>query len=285
MSWSANRFGRGFLRVLCVPIALFFLLTARDHKVASRVFLSRVLNRKPTLVDMFRHFYTFALVSGDRLLFLAGKSHHFKLEFHGDEIVRRYAQAQQGCLLLVSHVGSFDAMRVPAIEDERFPLHILIDKRHNPAAMQIIETLNPELAEAAIDASRDTTDLVLLLNDALAKGAMIGVMADRAGPGERTLDVCFLGDSAPLPLGPWTLAAVLKVPVILCFAIYQGGNNYKVTFKQVADGSAVPRGQRRAIVQQNIVLYAEQLAHIARAHPYNWFNFYDFWAHDSTSDH
>ena len=285
LAWSALHLGRGFLRLLCFPIALFYLLTAADARRYSRQYLARVLTRKPSWVDVFRHFYTFALVSGDRLLLLAGRSHQFQLDIHGEALLKRYASEGQGCLLLVSHVGSFDAMRVPGVEDEQMPVQILIDKQHNDAAMQIIEKLNPALARGMIDASRPSAELVLKMDECLKRGAMVGIMADRAGRNDKLHYVDFLGSRAGFPVGPWMLGMVLKVPVLICFAVYHGKNRYSVHFEQIAAAAAVPRADREQAMADNIALYVSRLEHYTRAMPYNWFNFYNFWLDEPSTDH
>lgn len=285
LSWAATSLGRGFLRVLCVPIALFFLVTARAPRQASRAYLSRVLARRPTWWDTFRHFYTFALVSGDRMLFLAGRVEKFELQFSGEDLVRQYAAQGRGCILLVSHIGSFDAMRVPAVQDEQIPVSILIDKQHNPAAMQVMEALNPQMAARAIDAGVDSSQLVLSVAEAFGRGEMVGIMADRASREEALQRVDFLGGKASFPRGPWVLAMALKAPVILCFAVLVERNRYAVSFHPVYDGSPVPRKERQEQLEFNIQQYARELENKARAHPYNWFNFYDFWLDDAARNH
>jgi len=132
LGFVATHFGRGFLRIVCVPIALFFLLTAREARGSSQAFLAKVLPIKPNWWHTFKHFYTFALVSSDRLLFLSGRWNRFELDIEGEELVRTEDNQGRGCILLVSHLGSFDAMRVRAVEQEQFRLRILIDKTTQP---------------------------------------------------------------------------------------------------------------------------------------------------------
>ncbi|MEM7258892.1 MAG: hypothetical protein AAF404_16065, partial [Pseudomonadota bacterium] len=239
LSWIAIHLGRGFLRIICIPVALFFLLTASAPRTASRDYLAKVLTDRPTLWHVFRHFYTFALVSADRLLFLSGNADRFELRMTGQEIVRQQAIDKRGCLMLVSHLGSFEAMRIPAFDEIALTVRILIDKSHNPAAMQVIDALHPEMADAAIDAGVDSTSLVLAVGEACRAGDMVGIMADRAGRDERLESVEFLGEAAEFPSAPWVMALVLKAPVILCFAAYAGRNCYDIRFSQVYDGSPV----------------------------------------------
>lgn len=282
LSWFGLRLGRGFARVLCLPIAAWFTVTAGQPKQASRQILERVLERPVTWRDYFRHFYTFAMVSVDRFHFLAGKGHRFQLDFHGEQALLDSARQGQGCILLVSHFGSFDAMRVPGIEDENIPIRILMDLKHNENVARVLGALNPELASGIIDASRAPQELVLALDSSLQKGEMVGIMADRASAGEKVLAVDFLGQPANFPAGPWYMAMVLQVPVYLCFAMYRGGNRYSVHFEPVALNPNVRRKDRARQVELYVEQYAARLESYVKREPYNWFNFYDFWA-DATS--
>ena len=106
LSWLGLRLGRGFARLLCIPIAAWFTLTAGQPKRASRQFLERALGRPVDWRDFFRHFYCFAQVSVDRFHFLAGRSDRFELEFHGAEPLLQCREQGQGCILLVSHAGN-----------------------------------------------------------------------------------------------------------------------------------------------------------------------------------
>src|SRR5690606_5156948 len=93
--------------------------------------------------------------------------------------------------------------------------------------------------------------------------------------------VDFLGKPAQFPTGPWQIAAALKVPVVLCFGLYRGGNRYELHFEVFAETLRVERANREASLNAIIQRYADRLAHYTRGAPYNWFNFYDFWQNNS----
>ena len=94
----------------------------------------------------------------------------------------------------------------------------------------------------------------------------------------------FLGDEAPFPLGAFRLAALLRRRVLLMQGIYLGGNRYRVRFAPIADFSSIAAGGRDAAVQDAVRRYAAELEQACRAHPYNWFNFFDFWKADDDAD-
>nr|WP_269783491.1 hypothetical protein [Marinibactrum halimedae] len=278
-------FGRSFTKVILAGTATYFLWFGGEAKQHSKQFLQKILPRPIHWKDIWQHFYAFAQVSVDRLYFLSGRLKQFHVEVIGEDIIRQHIESQQGGLLFIAHIGSFDALRACGESQQRFPLSILLDKQHNQTAMELINTLNPAMAEQIIDARLPAPELALTINERLQKGQLIGIMADRAASGDKTLPCHFLGAQTMLPQGPWQLALMLKTPVIMCTGLFLGKNRYQLHFQTLWDGSPVPRKERASKLTELIQHYANQLEHYVKLAPYNWFNFYDFWSNDSSQNH
>ena len=60
--------------------------------------------------------------------------------------------------------------------------------------------------------------------------------------------------------------------------LYRGGRCYRVVFAPLADFRGTAAGERAAEVEAAVVRYARLLEQHCRTDPYNWFNFFDFWA-------
>lgn len=282
--WIALHLGQWPVRALLYPIVIYFYATGADARAASRDYLRRVLEREPRRREVFKHLYIFARVASDRLFFLSGGVDRYHVSVAGEQVFREQLAAQQGCLLLVSHLGSFEALRVLGVKGESLPLRILLDRRQNPVVGDVIDKLDPQLAAGIIDAGQAPPELALTIDTCLKQGDFVGIMADRAGASQGVLRTEFLGDMAAFPTGPWQLALVLRVPVILCFGLYLGDNRYQLNFELMTQGLSATRRQRQAVIAQCVEHYAARVEHYARLAPYNWFNFYDFWADDSTTD-
>ena len=86
------------------------------------------------------------------------------------------------------------------------------------------------------------------------------------------------------------LAAALRCPVLLMFALQQQGK-LRIHCERFADPLLLPRAQRQQALQEAVDRYAARLAHYALLAPLDWFNFFDFWtlpdpqAHHKESDH
>lgn len=274
--WIARHAGRGAARPLLLPITAYFLLAARQSTRASRQFLQKALPRKPTLRDVARHIYTFAAVILDRFVFLLGRADQMEIRMHrtAEEEHGTY-HGPRGSLLFVSHLGSFESLRTLA--HNRMPMKILLDRGQARVLTSLLETLNPGFVNGIIDVSQPGPGLALEVKQALDERCRVGIMADRARPGERTVMVQFFGAPAPFPAGPWLLAAALQARVVLAFSLYRGGNRYDTYHELCTEKLLIPRASRAEELQRYVQQYASRLEHYARMAPYNWFNFYDFW--------
>ncbi|UXI68707.1 acyltransferase [Tahibacter amnicola] len=273
--------GRGIARLLLYPITLYFYWRRGPEREASRAFLTRVLGRPARTLDVMRHIHRFAGVILDRVFLLASDDcRRFQVNVHGlDLLLQAYGQGR-GILMLGSHVGSFEILRVLARERPEVKVRVVLDKSQTPAVTDLLQALNPAIAATVIDASVGGTHIVLALKEAVEEGALVTLLADRARPHEPTRTALVLGEPAPLPVAPYLIASVLKTPVLLCFGLYRGGNRYDLYFESFSDCIEIPRTERNQRLDAWLARYAERLEHYARLDPYNWFNFYDFWHSD-----
>lgn len=269
--------GRRAVMIVLIPVTLVYLVFARSAARASVSYLARVHRNKTSWWQTWRHFYCFALVSVDRFYFISGKQECLDVDIVGEACIEDIANSEQGCILLVSHLGSFDALRAGAASFKSMPFSILMDHKHNAASMKVIDALNPEIAQGIIDSNQSAPALALTLAEKLQARNMIGIMADRLNPGEEGVVVDFLDGQAQFPTGPWKLASVLKVPVFLCFGLYLHNNCYRLHIEKFSSGINVSRKTREHDIAQCVQLYAEQLEEKLKLAPYNWFNFYEFW--------
>lgn len=277
--WVALNVGRRASRALLYPITAYFLLFAPQSRRHSRNYLRRVLGREPHLMDLARHLHCFAAVILDRVFLLAGQDDRLDIQVHNREVFLEHVDSGQGAILLGAHLGSFEALRALAVGKYDFPVRVLMYNDHNQSITQFLEALNPEVAASVIPLGR--TETLIQARECLDQGELIATLGDRVAESDKMVACDFLGDTALFPQGPLLLAAVLKVPVILCFGLYRGGNRYDIVFEPFAETIDAPRGQRDEALAQWVQRYASRLEARVREAPYNWFNFYDFW--DDTS--
>lgn len=283
--WLALHLGRRATRLLLGPIVLYFFFTAHAARRAARDFLRRAGAPSQGTAGVLRSLHAFASCALDRVFLLSGRYRGIHVSVHDPHNILPYYDRVGGVLVPTAHVGSYDVLRVLGADRKGLRFRIVMDRTHGSMVMSVLEGLNPNLANEIIDGDSGGPTLSLALKEALQHGCMVGLMADRITPRDRGVPANFLGARALLPDSPWRLAAVLGTPVVLCFGLYRRGR-YELHFEPFLDGgSAVARPQRAAFVEQCVQRYVARLEHYVRMAPYNWFNFYDYWAHDTAGHH
>lgn len=277
---AALRFGHGVMRRLLYLISLYYFLRRSAERRASREYLTRLFGHRASLWQVFKHIRYFATTMLDRIYLLAHGERDFEIEVNGLEQLQRYVAQGRGVLLVGSHQGSFEVLRVLAARCPEVPLRVLLDKQKTPAITELLEALAPEVGEAVIDVSQGGAGITLAIAEACRTGGMVALLADRGRAHETLRRVDFLGQPAPFPIGPWLLASTLQVPVMLCFGLYRGGRRYALSFELFMECVEIPREARHQALDEILRQYAQRLEHYARLEPYNWFNFYDFWQQD-----
>ncbi|MEV8520822.1 acyltransferase [Dyella marensis] len=273
--------GRGFARLFLYPITLYFYWRRKLEREASRDFLARVLPGRVTAWQVLKHIHCFASTMLDRVFLLARGERGFAIEVEGLDTLTAHLGRGQGVLLFGSHQGSFEALRAISTRRPDVNLRVLLDKQKTPALTELLEALAPDIGDKVIDASQDGASVALQMAEACSQGAMVAMLADRGRGHEVLRRADLLGSPAPFPVSPWLLAHTLRVPVVLCFGLYLGGNRYRLVFEAFAERVEIPRQDRAQALDAVIARYARRVEHYIHEAPYNWFNFYDFWQQDT----
>lgn len=277
---TALALGRPVGRLILYPVCAYFLLFSVRARRASRKYLGRVLGRHARLSDLFRHYYAFGTVALDRMLLLRDRFESFEVKVKGDHILREAQARGESCFLLGAHLGSFEVLRTIGLEN-RVKVGMLMFEV-NPNISALARAINPELESQII--AMGSPESMLQLCERLDRGEWVGMLGDRRIHATGGVKVPFLGEPATLPTAPFRIAAALGRPVILMVGLYRGGNRYDLHFERLVDQPPVGPQQREAAIREWVALYARRLEHYCRLAPYNWFNFYDFWADAESGD-
>jgi predicted LPLAT superfamily acyltransferase len=267
--------GRPAGRLLLYPVCLYFLLFSVKSRAASRQYLNRVLDRPPRFADLFRHYYSFATVALDRMFLLRNRFAQFDVRVHGKDILEEAKARGEPCFLLGAHFGSFEALRVYG-EEHNINVTMMMFEHGSRNMNALARALKPELDRSVI--GMGSLDSMIKVQERLERGDWVGMLGDRRLYDSGAVSVPFLGEPAALPTAPFRIAALIGRPVVLMVALYRGSNRYDLHFERLVEMPKLERGARDAKIQEWAAQYAQRLEHYCRLAPYNWFNFYDFWA-------
>ena len=274
IAWITRRLGYGTGRALLHPICAYFVVFSGAARRASRSYLSRTLGHPPRWRDVYRHYHTFASTILDRVLLLSDRIDEFALSVHGAELVTRVIEQRRGVLLLGAHLGSFELCRLAGAQRAGLVVNVVMHEANAAKVAAWMREAAPGRAPRVIAPGRPQT--MLEIREALARGEVVAMLGDRPIGSTSTMAVDFLGGPARFPTGPLRLALALDVPVVLFFGLYRGPRCYDLCFETLASPDA--GGDAEARLAALVRAYVSRLEAQARAAPFNWFNFYDYWA-------
>ncbi|HBR7297248.1 TPA: glycosyltransferase family 2 protein [Klebsiella aerogenes] len=282
--------GRKAFSLLLYPVVGVYWLTAATARRASQQWITRVREQlaarqmpiPPTLTS-YRHFQRFGEAMLDKIASWRGE-----LQFGRDVVFTAGAEETlnisdpRGKLLLVSHLGDVEACRALAQLQGGITINALVFSENAQRFKQIMTEMAPQAGLNLMPVNDIGPDTAILLQEKLERGEWIAIVGDRIAVNPQRggeWRVCwsrFMGQAAPFPQGPFILAAILRCPVNLLFALRQQGK-LRIYCEPFADPLLLPRADRQQALQHIIDRYAERLEHYALQSPLDWFNFFDFW--------
>ena len=272
--WLALNISRGFARFWLYPITLYFFLTSSQVRRASKNYLKRVAPLGDyNFIQTLKHIYCFSAVILDRVYFITGRTSQFDIKIFNEELVSELVKNDSGFILLGSHVGGFDILQY--LTPKHGQAKIMMDISHNSMITDILYNLNPVMFNAIIDANG--YNALLKIKKSLDESRFVAILADRSADNQKLIKCSLLGGEVSIPKFPFSLAHILKKPVIIFFGIYMGGNKYEIHFKKLRVSFEGGRSTREADIAEDAHIYMDNIQDMLKKHPFNWFNFYDYW--------
>lgn len=274
---------RGCLAVMA-PAVLYFLVTGLEQRQASRIFLARAfaakgVTRRPGFKDSYRHFSAFAARALDTFIGWTGGIQANAIEAADGDAVARFTEDARGGVVIVSHIGNAELSRALLDKQTRDRLVVLMHTRHALNYNRVMREFRPDAAVNTMEVTDIGPDTAIALKEHVEAGRWVVIAGDRVPVQStaRTSRVPFLGMPANFSQGPFILAALLDCPVWLLFCQREGGRHI-LHVEPFADRILLPRARRAQALSAYAEQYAQRLQVHALSDPYQWFNFFDFWA-------
>jgi len=263
-------------------VALYFFLCSPRTRALSRDYLRRVEQAFPargirsTPRFVYGHVSAFAHAIRDKLDAWAGRLKYTQITFTNHPGLSEAAMSRQGILVIGSHLGNVELCRALAHHYDRVRLNVLVHTRHVAHFNEMLRASGATEVELFQVTDLDAAT-ALKLKQRIERGEWVVIAGDRVPVhGGRTVDVDFLGGRAPLPVGPYVMAALLEAPVYLLFCLRHRGRNH-VYFERFSERIRWRRAERDAVLAREAQRFADRLAHYLELEPLQWFNFYPFW--------
>jgi predicted LPLAT superfamily acyltransferase len=283
MFWLVRRAGRTVLSPILRAISFYFFVFGRTARAASLDYLRRVERALPETrvradrVTSYRHFDAFTDAILDKVDAWSGKITRENVRFADLELLRSVVDSRRGLLVIGSHLGNLEVCRALGEISQRVRLNVLAYTQHAGKINRVFEMAGARGFQL-IQVTDLDIGLALQLRERIEAGEWVVIAGDRVPlHGGRTTTVSLLGAPAPIPIGPYVLAALLGCPVYLMFCLRRAGQN-TIYFEQFADRIEWDRRERDSVIAQLAQRYAGRLEHYIGLAPLQWFNFYPFWS-------
>jgi predicted LPLAT superfamily acyltransferase len=272
-------FGRWPAYGVLYLVSAYFLVAAPAGRRASLQFLDRALGPQrgvKAIWRTYRHMLEFARTLVDRLILgVEGPSGFTRVET-GVETILAASASRKGSILLTAHLGSWELASGMLGDRLTAPFDIVAFQGEDAAMRAAVRRSSEKFKPNVLSVGKGELAALDIMR-ALRAGHMVALQGDRTVD-ERTVEVDFLGSPARFPVGPFVLAAISGAPMIATFNMQIGPRTYElIAFdaQTYAFDRSRPKPEQLVTWVQD---YVRKLETVVRKHPFQWFNFYDFWA-------
>ena len=286
LALSCRWFGTRITSMWLYPIVGYFVLTNRTARVASNAYFTRLRGAggagaapRPGWRTAYRHMLAFAQSGFDKFVAWSGRLDEFDVRFDDASAFDALAASGRGALVIGAHLGNLEMTRALALRDAHTKVTAVVYTEHAQRFNEILAKTSRDFGKQLVQVTDFGPDTALMMQSRIDAGELLVIVGDRVPPHDagKTVDACFLDAAAPFAQGPYILAHALECPVYLFFCLKEG-RGHRLYFESFAERIELPRSERAAHVTAWAQRYAERLEHYCRKAPYQWFNFFDFWA-------
>ena len=285
------------VRAIAFPVGFFYWLFGSKTRAVSKAYLCRVNATRakrgmpPVKISTLRHVLSFAIALTEKLEVWAGTFSFRQIHFQDDDIgdLVQNLENRRGVMLFIAHLGNSELLRGLANAHETgvtkpFVVNSIVDMHVTAGFNALLKKVNADATLNVINASDITPDTMLMLQEKVARGEMVVIAGDRtsANTQNRVVTQDFLGEPAPFAYGAYLLCALLDVPTYFVFGLRQKDVSLAPQYDFYARKNPVSFGcgrkEREERIRRTIAAFAHELEERCLQYPYQWYNFFDFWA-------
>jgi len=215
----------------------------------------------------------FSQVVIDKFATYAGKK--FRMEIEGIELFHRLAEGEDSFIMLSSHIGNYEIAGY-TLSSDRKPINALVFFGEKASVMDNRAKLFADTNTQMIPIRPDMGHL-FEIDQALQKGEIISMPADRLLGSQKKLQLPFLNGTATFPYGPFSIATVRELNVLAVHVMKQSARTYRIYVTPLSYDKEAPRQQQ---IQELAQKYVTEVQRIVGLYPTQWYNYFEFWKDD-----
>ncbi|MDR2659185.1 MAG: hypothetical protein LBC27_04260 [Spirochaetaceae bacterium] len=283
------------VKLCAFPVSFFYYITSKRARAFSRQFLDKIFIFSGKKLSSFLHIFSFSLALIEKIEAWSGKSGFERIQFPENKFRKNdiaeligLLEQNHGAALICSHLGNAEMLRALANFNQtgvsrNVAVTSIVDFSVTANFNRMLKEFAPDSMSRIVSAEQIGADTVIMLMDRTASGELAVIAGDRTSALTKdAFPIKFLGEAASFPFGAFLLASILEVPVYFVFALRQKDimlfPKYDIYVHKNTVSFDCPRKKRKERLFECASDYAKLLEYYCKAHPYQWYNFYDFWA-------
>ena len=179
----------------------------------------------------------------------------------------------RGLIVATAHLGSYE-VGLAVVASKSPATHVVFATDPFPRFDRLRRRLREKLGVHEARAERGWA-MWSDLRDALGRGEVVVLQADRVMPGQKGARATLCGASACLPTGPVRLAQLAGAPIVPVFGVRIGGNRIKLVIEKpiLVESTQATHADQQAALQQ----LADAISRQVRARPDQWLMLHRVW--------
>ncbi|HOW56561.1 MAG TPA: lysophospholipid acyltransferase family protein [Smithellaceae bacterium] len=227
------------------------------------------------LFCVWKQYHNFTSVYKHR--FLAGIKDEVEFTAEGWEYLEEAVEKKIGAIIVMSHIGNWE-LAAEMLRRKGLPIMLYLGAKHKEQVEKIQkEKLMQSGIKIVATSDKESSPFALLEGiNFLRSGGIVSMTGDRIWGRQRSVKVNFLGHEVQLPDAPHLFALMSEAPLMTFFVSRQASGKYHVTVSGGRKVYAKTRNERKEAVLASAQIYADELAQMARRHPFEWYHFEPF---------
>lgn len=277
------------MRFLAFPVGFFYFAFGKSTREVSRKYLSHISHKKVGNFDVARHIISFALNLIENIQSWAGTFSFKNVHWQDDDVhdLVKNINEGKGTVIVISHLGNPQMLKGLASLGEsgterKMSITTISDAKISGGFNALLNEINPDSSFNIVSSDDIGPETILLLQERLEKGEVVVIAGDRVSAHtQRNLKISFLGEDANFPYGVFLLIALLNVPTYFITGLRQKDFSLNPQYDMFVKKNEVSfdcgRKEREERILKTAQNYAANLKALAETHPFQWYNFFDFW--------
>lgn len=259
-------------------VALYYFLFSKPNIHIRNYFIQvhGYSNLKARLA-VYRNNFLLGQTILDKVAVMSGIKNAFKVIHVNGDMLNELTAIGKGGILVSAHIGNWEVAG-QGLNRLGTAFNVLMYSNEKEEVKEYMDGKMKEKKINIIAINEETKSHIIELHKAFTNNELVVMHGDRYREGAKTLTADFFGRPAKFPAGPFVMAAKFGVPLCIVFAVKTDNHTYQFSTEEPIQVNRV-RGEAELerVCKELLQKYIVEVEKMVKAHPHQWFNYYDFW--------